>query len=317
MTKLLYHKMFHPQWFKDARTQFGYYSADMSVLSVTTNMDEVTVNAGKKDNQLLFRILLLRQDYSRDFKLTYKIVLTTEHDSPHIEDPRWAENVTILNELIRQINALVTEQRELKRQLDLQAVKIQDLQNKYNQQQQQLANMQNQLNAQAQTISQLQATVFRPRTVDPLSVVLSNGDNTPAMGFQVIDPKDYVRIGPYRGVSCISGDAMVSPHFEEITNLQDKVGLAGQRWPQKFEATIKPNNRWCEVYSSIDGGLSHTFTYNNNVDNRGNVFLEVYRFDKDEVYHINGIEVFVFIDEASNPINSVPGGMGPTTNTDI
>jgi len=314
---LLYHKLFHPEWFRDARTQFGYHSGDLSVVSTNNNMDEVTIAPGKKDNQLLFRIQLLRPDPNRDYKLTYKIVLTTEHDSPSIEDPRWAQNINALNELIRNVNTLSEQQRQLKSQLDQQAIKIQDLQNKYNQQQQQLQTMQNQINSQAVTIQQLQQAAWRPRTVDPISVVLSNGDNTPAMGFQVIDPKDYVRIGPYRGVSCISGDAMVSPFFQEISNIQDKVGLAGQRWPQKFEATIKPNNRWCEVYSAIDGGLSHTFTFNNNVDNRGEVFLEVYRFAKEEIYHINCIEVFIFVDEGSIPINQSMRGRGPILNTDI
>jgi hypothetical protein len=263
------------------------------------NIDEVTINAGKVDNQLLFRILLMKADSSRDHKLTYRITLTAEHDSPTIEDPRWKEQRETINQLIKKSNELETSQRELKATLDQHTLQIDELVSKYKKQQQELTSMQNQISQQATQIQQLQQAAFVPRRVDPLSICLSNGPNTTAIGFQVQDPKDYVIHGPYKGVTCFAGDFMQAVNYSLIENEQDKVSLSGQRWPQKFIATFKPHYRWCEVYSAIDGGLSHTFMFPHQYDNKKDICLDVYRFDKSEVYHINSIEIAIYKDSDS------------------
>lgn len=127
---------------------------------------------------------------------------------------------------------------------------------------------------------------------NPLSWTVAN--DTHAIGIQIQNTNVFRSKGPYVGIEGDS-DKLVLKNKGFVGENEEKTVSAN--WPRVFKITIKPLERVVYCHSSIDGG--HLFTaeydkYNTiiSVDD-GDLYLDVYRFDKDESYVINFVKLTV------------------------
>ena len=82
-----------------------------------------------------------------------------------------------------------------------------------------------------------------PRHMDPLSIMISDGDH--AVGIQLQDPEDYDNIGPYIGIEGLTGNILTSitRHESQMEDLDKIPNTERRRWPQFFEVIIRVNNK--------------------------------------------------------------------------
>jgi len=141
-----------------------------------------------------------------------------------------------------------------------------------------------------------------PRPLDPLCVTIADGwptsdeDNAYAFGFQIQDPTSYKRNGPYLGIEgkCAQIFGGGKPDIKEV----GKEALKDQefvRWPQLFQITLLPTDKWGSCYSAIAGGHTISTLFNNRVKVEKGLYLSLFRNISNEIYTINFIEVEIFL----------------------
>lgn len=142
---------------------------------------------------------------------------------------------------------------------------------------------------------------------DPLSIVISDGckaephSSDYAIGFQIRDPSEYTKIGPYQGIEgkpgsvLASGNPIIAKEGQEtLVAHQDRL-----RWPQMFQITLLPFWSWGTCYSPIAGGHCVSAKYSDQPDQLVNpsakrgLFLELYRGGPKETYRLDSLEVEV------------------------
>ncbi len=141
----------------------------------------------------------------------------------------------------------------------------------------------------------------KPSYYDPLSVCISDGRDV--MGVQLRDPSEYHKegFGPYMSMYGRDGfnlsEVINKASTEHETNFKHGDWL---RWPQMFNIRIKPNpgqdQPWGLCSSSVNGGVSLSFTYPRTLDVNNELSLNVFRYKPSESYTINMIEVAIYKD---------------------
>ena len=141
----------------------------------------------------------------------------------------------------------------------------------------------------------------KPSYYDPLSVCISDGRDV--MGIQLRDPTEYTKkeFGPYMSMYGRDGYSLTnvvnkpSAEHEQNFNYEE-----WRRWPQMFNIRIKPNpgqdQPWGLCSSSINGGVSLSFTYPRQLDVARPLSLNLFRYKSSESYTINMIEVAIYKD---------------------
>ncbi len=141
----------------------------------------------------------------------------------------------------------------------------------------------------------------KPSFYDPLSVCISDRDM--AMGIQLRDPSEYTdpKLGPYMSMYGKDGFSLSEvdnqPSAEHEKNFQYETW---RRWPQMFNMRIKPSpgseQPWGLCSSSVNGGISLSFTYPNSLRVYNALDLVLYRYKSTESYTITMIEVSIYND---------------------
>jgi hypothetical protein len=126
---------------------------------------------------------------------------------------------------------------------------------------------------------------------DPLAFMVSDGRH--AVGIRLQDPRDYGTIGPYVGVEGRPGRTL-----QDITSESPPTSIrTGTRNnPDQFEIVIKPTQYWGSAYCALDGGNKLCVAYSSTLDVNEGVLLDVYRYEANETYTLNYIEVWIYRD---------------------
>ena len=141
-----------------------------------------------------------------------------------------------------------------------------------------------------------------PRILDPLSIMISDGER--AVGIQIQDPEDYDNIGPYIGIEGLTGNILTSitRHESQMEQLDKIPNTERRRWPQFFEVIIRVNNKRgfeeCSgsCISSVRGGTSITSGFARTLNSTGPWRLELYRGERNENYYLNFLDVSIYVE---------------------
>ena len=120
---------------------------------------------------------------------------------------------------------------------------------------------------------------------DP-SFVVSDGSRF--IGALIVDKNHYQSSGPCFGTEGVSGPTM--------NNRRIDVGLpkpSEKYYPGRFEIQLSLSDRWGTCFVSLDGVLSIEMIYQNKLNPRNGLFLEIYGDDAKEKVGIKYIEVTV------------------------
>jgi hypothetical protein len=126
---------------------------------------------------------------------------------------------------------------------------------------------------------------------DPISFMISDGDS--AIGFQLQDPaRDYNTKGPYVAIDGEPGRELLSPKLR----LSQVVRSNARTNPDQFEITLKPTEYWGSAYCSIDDGHKVCCQFGRKLKLNQELILDLYRDESHEVYNLNYVEVWIYVD---------------------
>ena len=128
-------------------------------------------------------------------------------------------------------------------------------------------------------------TKFGSADSDP-SFVISDGHRV--IGVITKDKNNYASVAPCRGVEGSSGTTLSSRRTD--------AGLpkpSESYYPGRFEIQLSMSDRWGTCFVPLDGGFSREIVYQNKLNPRNGLFLEIYGDDAQEKEGIKHIELSI------------------------
>ncbi|KAJ7390522.1 hypothetical protein OS493_024554 [Desmophyllum pertusum] len=128
-------------------------------------------------------------------------------------------------------------------------------------------------------------TKFGQGESDP-SFVISDGHRF--IGMFTVDKNNYPSIAPCFGIEAVSGTTI--KRRREDTRLPKP---SETYYPGRFEIQLSLSDRWGTCFVPLDGGFSREMIYQNKLNPRNGLFLEIYGDDKQEKEGIKYIELSI------------------------
>ena len=128
-------------------------------------------------------------------------------------------------------------------------------------------------------------TKFGSADSDP-SFVISDGHRV--IGVITKDKNNYASVAPCRGIEGSSGTTLSSRRTD--------AGLpkpSESYYPGRFEIQLSLSDRWGTCFVPLDGGFSREIVYQNKLNPRNGLFLEIYGDDAQEKEGIKYIELSI------------------------
>ena len=127
-------------------------------------------------------------------------------------------------------------------------------------------------------------TKYGQEDSDP-SFVVSDGSRF--IGAITNDKRDYGSDAPCYGIEGGSGPTMNSHYYTG----KNRPKLSGKYYPGRFEIQLSLSDRWGTCFVALDGGFSREMIYQNKLNPRNGLFLEIYGNHAKEKEGIKYIEV--------------------------
>ncbi len=115
--------------------------------------------------------------------------------------------------------------------------------------------------------------------------VISDGNRF--IGMVLKDKPDFAASAPCVGVEGSSGKTM-APYFDAWLPKQSE-----SKYPGRFEIQLSLSDRWGTCFVPLDGGFSREMVYQNKLNPRNGLFLEIYGDDAQEKEGIKYIELSI------------------------
>ncbi len=128
-------------------------------------------------------------------------------------------------------------------------------------------------------------TTFASADSDP-SFGVSDGQRF--VGMITLDKANYKSDAPCVGIEAASGTTM-KPRYD---TWQPKPSES-QYYPERFEIQLSLSDRWGTCFVPLDGGFSREMVYQNKLNPRNGLFLEIYGNDAKEKEGIKYIELSI------------------------
>ena len=122
--------------------------------------------------------------------------------------------------------------------------------------------------------------------------VFGISDGTSFVGFNIMDKSNY---GDHTPCLYIEGDMVnmiLSNQDRDITGTKVK----SRRFSSETTIQIKPNDQWGSCHTEHDEGLVNIVRYKRKLDITKGLYLQMYRDDDPEKYHIKYIVVNIHLD---------------------
>ncbi|XP_078377812.1 uncharacterized protein LOC144660955 isoform X2 [Oculina patagonica] len=127
-------------------------------------------------------------------------------------------------------------------------------------------------------------TTFGSADSDP-SFVISDGQRF--IGMVTYDKTNYPSSAPCRGIDGPSGKTMTRHTDAALPKPSESY------YPGRFEIQLSLSDRWGTCFVPLDGGFSREMVYQNKLNPRNGLFLEIYGDDAQEKEGIKYIELSI------------------------
>ena len=117
------------------------------------------------------------------------------------------------------------------------------------------------------------------------------GDGTSFVGFTLFDKSSYASSSPCHHIEGVRG-------IKALENIRQVNGptTSSQRYSNKATMQIRPTEQWGSCDTGHDEGYTNIVTYQHQPDLTKGLYLEMYRHDSPEKYHIKYLMVEIDID---------------------
>ena len=131
-------------------------------------------------------------------------------------------------------------------------------------------------------------TTFGAGESDP-SFVISDGSRF--IGMLTLDKNNYKTCAPCLGIEGASGPTMSHRRTDACLPKPSE-----SYYPGRFEIQLSLSDRWGTCFVPLDGGFSREMIYQNKLNPRKGLFLEIYGDDAKEKEGIKYIEITILKD---------------------
>ncbi|XP_078352196.1 uncharacterized protein LOC144636860 [Oculina patagonica] len=129
-------------------------------------------------------------------------------------------------------------------------------------------------------------TTFGQGESDP-SFGVSDGQRF--IGWMTMDKNNYKDHAPCRGIEGSSGTTLNDQHLDAAFPKPSET----QYYPGRFEIQLSLSDRWGTCFVPLDGGFSREMAYQNKLNPRNGLFLEIYGEAAQEKEGIKYIELSI------------------------
>ena len=128
-------------------------------------------------------------------------------------------------------------------------------------------------------------TTFGAGGSDPSFVI---SDCSRFIGMLTLDKNNYTGIAPCRGIEGTSGPTMSHQRTDALLPKASE-----SFYPGRFEIQLSQSDRWGTCFVPLDGGFSREMIYQNKLNPRKGLFLEIYGDYAKEKEGIKYIEITI------------------------
>ena len=117
-------------------------------------------------------------------------------------------------------------------------------------------------------------------------------DGTSFVGFQAVDKGNYADHAPCYNIEGDITGTTLSNRVRDITGAK----VNSRRYSSEITVQIKPNDQWGSCHTEHDEGLVNIVNYQRKLDITKGLYLQMYRDDVREKYHIEYIVVNIHLE---------------------
>ena len=123
-------------------------------------------------------------------------------------------------------------------------------------------------------------------------LIFGISDGTSFVGFMVVDKDNYVNHAPCFNIEGDITGTTLSNRVNDITGAK----VNSRHYSSEIRVQMKPNDRWGSCHTEHDEGVVNIANYQHQLDITKGLYLQMYRADAPEKYHIKYIVANVHLE---------------------